>query len=158
MDRIVVGIDGSENSNEALKWAASEAVLRKASLEVVNVYSSPQQSGTFNFAEALEPGQRQRIHDKAEAAAHRLVEEAIDRARKYPGADAAVRVSGYTVMDENPAKALIEWSMNAQLLVVSSRGRGRFAGILLGSVSQQCAIHAHSPVVIVRTLEGDREA
>jgi len=54
------------------------------------------------------------------------------------------------VVEGHPAEVLVEASSHADLLVVASRGHGQFGGMLLGSVSQHCATHAHCPVVIVR--------
>ena len=56
-------------------------------------------------------------------------------------------------VEGHPAEVLVEASRHTELLVVSSRGHGEFTGMLLGSVSQHCAAHAHCPVVIVRDYD-----
>ncbi|MFI1991096.1 universal stress protein [Actinoplanes sp. NPDC020271] len=77
---------------------------------------------------------------------HRVLSEALaDWAQQYP--EVAIKQE---LVRERPATALIERSQNAQLVVTGSRGRGGFAGLLLGSVSQMVLHHASCPVAIVR--------
>jgi nucleotide-binding universal stress UspA family protein len=86
-----------------------------------------------------------------ESASH-IVSRAVDVARaQWP--DILIRED---VVVEPPAKALIEASKGASVLVVGSRGRGGFAGLLLGSVSQQCIVHAACPVVVVPSGRDER--
>jgi nucleotide-binding universal stress UspA family protein len=75
-----------------------------------------------------------------------VLRESVDRVRSdYP----AVKVET-AVVEGPPARVLVDLSADADLLVVGSRGRGGFSGLLLGSVSQQCVDHAHCPVTVVR--------
>jgi nucleotide-binding universal stress UspA family protein len=127
----VVGIDGSEGSHRALEWAATEAARNGGVLEVHAVYSQG-----YAFVTPHE----------VERAMQRLLDDAATQI-----ADVAPGVAFKGVIDEgSAAQILIEASKGAELLVVGSRGRGGFSGLLLGSVSQQCSLHAHCPIVIVR--------
>ncbi|NML51775.1 universal stress protein [Streptomyces sp. R302] len=134
---MVVGVDGSPDSYEALRWAADQARLTGAKLEVWGAYDVP--GATGRSAPAV---------DAAYDAAHArqvMTEEirgVLDRTGDVPLEEHVAR--------GNPAGVLTEASKGADLLVVGSRGRGGFASLLLGSVSQQCALHASCPVVIVR--------
>lgn len=136
MTRIVVGVDGSESSHRALEWAVDEARLRHATVEAVHAWTySPLGTSPYHPS-VLDPSMMERI-------AHEVLDEAI----------AAVDTSGVTVSKslvcDGAATALLEEGKGADLLVVGSRGRGGFAGLLLGSVSQQIVHHARCPVVII---------
>ena len=137
MARIVVGVDGSEASKAALRWAVEEARLRGATLRVVYAWSIPL---------VLVPGAAVAESDVAPVQAD--AEQMVDRLVQEVAAD-GVTVEGAAV-EGVPASVLVEAAEGADLLVVGSRGHGGFAGLLLGSVSQQCAHHAPCPVVIVR--------
>jgi nucleotide-binding universal stress UspA family protein len=136
---IVVGIDGSAGAEVALRFAADEASLRQAQLRVVSawhvatsVYMPP------TYMDLDLDAFRQTASD---AAARQVVE--------VLGAERAANVD-VVIHEGSPAEVLIAESRQAELLVVGSRGHGGFAGLLLGSVSQHCAAHAHCPVVVVR--------
>jgi nucleotide-binding universal stress UspA family protein len=134
-ERIVVGVDGSESSKQALQWALQQARRTGAALRVVTSWSMPMVAGyvpppPFD----LESGARQ------------IVDEAV---AEVAGEDAPVSLEKVVV--KGPAAAvLLQASSGADLLVVGSRGRGAFAGMLLGSVSTHCVNHASCPVVVVR--------
>ncbi|MFD0822630.1 universal stress protein, partial [Micromonospora zhanjiangensis] len=86
--------------------------------------------------------------DEVSATEQAELDEALDRWRdRYPGVEACAEV-----VDRSPAEALIETGRQAQLVVVGSRGRGGFEGMLLGSVSQQLLQHSACPVAVVREL------
>lgn len=142
VERIVVGVDGSPTSMEALVWAARQAARCHAELRIVSAWAPPDIG-----LESYEYGPTgTEVDTKAIARVRRLVEAAAERARRLLPADrvdSSVGVGG-------PAEVLIEQSRDADLLVVGSRGLGGFRGLLLGSVSQQCAGHAACPVVVVR--------
>jgi nucleotide-binding universal stress UspA family protein len=146
--RVVVGIDGSAQADRALREAAHEAVLRHASLDVVHVWSPPVNVGPFG-AVAMPTAM-----EASEAVARRLldarVEAVIGRLDQRPS-----RVERILVADHSPARMLLEAAKGADLLVVGSRGRGGFAGLLLGSVSQQCVHHAPCPVLVVEADGSD---
>lgn len=137
MKKIVVGVDGSPASVEALKWAVGEARLRNA--EVLAV-----QSWQFTpMVEPLGPTGDNLFEDIRQAAADSL-DEAV----------ASVDTGGVhvtkKVVEGRASESILDAAEGAELLVVGSRGRGGFSGLLLGSVSQQCAHHARCPIVIVR--------
>jgi nucleotide-binding universal stress UspA family protein len=136
--RIVVGVDGSEGSRLALLWAAGEAALRGASLEVIHTYEPVQDVGSTGSA-----AQAEKLFGAAREAARELVDG-------MTVAIADVEVEGHALESLNPAQTLVERSREAEMLVVSSRGLGSFRSLLLGSVSHQCAQHAECPVVIIR--------
>lgn len=136
-EKIVVGVDGSEGSVEALRWAYGEAVRRQASVEVVNVWHYPYTGGMAVYA----------IPEKEfELGAQQVMHRTLDDTGPSPEGVAVDTV----LMRGGAASCLLERAADATLLVVGSRGHGGFAGLLLGSVSQQCAHHAPCPVVIVQ--------
>jgi nucleotide-binding universal stress UspA family protein len=143
MTRIVVGIDGSPASKETLQWAVAEAKLRGAALRVVHAWAFPYVAAGPGLDPILDG---QMIDD-----IRRNAEELVERELSELG-DAAAGVDvERAVVEGAPASALIEAAKGCDLLVVGSRGHGGFAGMLLGSVSQQLSHHAPCPLVIVRT-------
>lgn len=160
MSRIVVGVDGSHESVLALQWAADEARLRDAELLVVHAYRPPADYSsatltagyTLNVTAvrmAAEEDQRvrQQRYDGARGHSEGLIASATQAANVH--AD-DVKLTTQSVADERPARVLVNASASADLLVVGSRGRGGVAGLVLGSVSQQCLHHARCPVVVIR--------
>jgi nucleotide-binding universal stress UspA family protein len=140
MAKIVVGIDGSPASEAALRWALEEAELRRLPITAIYAYEYPIVSTTSQALHLLEKG-----FAEYRAAAERVLDEVLNEV----AANASVQPES-VVMEGPPAAALIEAAGEDDLLVVGSRGHGGFAGLMLGSVSEQCARHARSPVVIVR--------
>jgi nucleotide-binding universal stress UspA family protein len=138
--RIVVGIDSSEHSVRALEWAAGEARLRRIELHVVSCWTFPAAMGAIPVAYGGWP------EDEFAESAHKVLREAVAQASLDTG-------TGLRWTEEvrcgPPAAVMIDESERAEMIVVASRGRGGFAGLLLGSVSQQVAAHSHCPVVIV---------
>lgn len=141
MSRIVVGIDGSEESKQALRWAVAEAKLRGAPLRVVHTWTFPY----IAAGPGLDPVLDTDVIEDVRRAAEKLVESEL---AELGSALAGVDVER-AIVEGATAPALIEAAEGADLLVLGSRGRGGFAGLLLGSVSQQCAHHAPCPLVIV---------
>jgi nucleotide-binding universal stress UspA family protein len=142
MPGIVVGIDGSEYSHQALVWAVREAALRQATLTVLTVNQAV--AGTFTGNAVRYPGDpelAQSAHDAAR-------QETLSVLRAV-GADA--RPPGVTVhaMTGLPAAELIQASRDAELVVVGSRGAGRLRRLVTGSVSAQVSQHARCPVVVI---------
>lgn len=142
---IVVGVDGSDESAAALRWAVDEARLRGVGVQAVHVYQ-PQGTLAYGYVDApLAPEVIDQNMQAARQSADELLAAAIGRVQT-----ADVTIEPILVDDVGPAGALVRQSQDAELLVVGSRGRGGFQELLLGSVSHQCANHATCPVVIVR--------
>jgi nucleotide-binding universal stress UspA family protein len=134
--RVVVGVDGSARSLDALRWAADEARARDAQLDVVHASRVPIVAAPHAFAAAPDV--------EALEAAGRAVLAAALRDPALEG----LRVEPHAV-HEPPARALVERAAGAGLVVVGTRGRGRIAGTVLGSVSRQVLHHAPVPVVVI---------
>jgi nucleotide-binding universal stress UspA family protein len=140
MARVVVGVDGSENSVRALREAADQARSREATLTVVSAWHFP--------GLAMLPGPEDvPTPAKLEGSAQRAIDESVDKLG--PGALDGLDVER-KVVEGHPADALLREAEGADLLVVGSHGVGGFRGMLLGSVSSHCAHHATIPVLVVR--------
>lgn len=134
---VVVGVDGSDPSLSALRWAAQEAALRGVGLRVVHAWGGHDPM----HSDALVTAQGSLL---------RQAEDILDQAVTL-GLDGAANLAVDTVMcPDSAARALLRESRQAQLLVVGSRGLGGFSRLLLGSVSQQCVLHAASEVAVAR--------
>ena len=133
--RVVVGVDASPEAKAALAWAAQYARLGGARLDVVHAWRLDDESAWLQ--ELPPPAPRTAV---AQDELEKLVEEVVGF-----GVDAEARV-----VEGRAAKVLVHEARGALLLVVGSRGHGGFEGLLLGSVSAQCAAHAPCSVVIVR--------
>ena len=165
MAKIVVGVDASPGALLALTWAADEAHLRTATLEVVHVYHGQELAAPLFFpsTEALPAqataGQRPPDEQPAQTAAERARFEAAVRRQAEDLLDSllgelrdplkGIDVRRRVVEDRHPAECLVELSEDADLVVVGSRGRGGFSSLLLGSVSHAVVLHARCPVVVV---------
>jgi nucleotide-binding universal stress UspA family protein len=137
--RIVVGVDGSESSAHALRWAAEEARARGSGLEVIQAWEA--NIGVIPPAYAsYEPFKRH---------ANEILSEAVTA---LPTGERPASIDSHEVHGK-AAAALIDASAGADLLVVGSHGHRGVAGSLLGSVSRRVAEHAHCPVVIVRDFK-----
>jgi nucleotide-binding universal stress UspA family protein len=134
-DVIVVGVDGSEPSLKALRWALDQAKLTGSSLEVVTTWQYPTALG---WAPAWPAD-----WDPA-AEAQKSLAKVVEGVVKGSGVEVKLAVA-----EGHAAPVLVSASEKASLLVVGSRGHGEFAGMLIGSVSEYCALHSQCPVVIV---------
>ena len=140
---VVVGVDGSPHAMLALDWAATEAALRAAPLEVLQAFSPD-----YPAARSAGPGRPvpEQPSSALQAAAEDACAEAVARVRAtHPN----VAVSGRTVADD-PGAAIVEASTMAGLVVLGARGLGRVRGMLMGSVSSYVTPRAHCPVVVLR--------
>jgi nucleotide-binding universal stress UspA family protein len=149
---IVVGVDGSEASRDALRWAADEARLRSTRVVAVHAWLFvPPQPISDPAGLALPagdlPGQLDAENDAAQFALDQAVEDAL-------GADPSVEVERKLVEGE-AGDAIVAESADAELVVVGSHGRSGLSAALLGSVSRHVATHASCPVVVVKTRAGD---
>jgi nucleotide-binding universal stress UspA family protein len=134
---IVVGVDGSDESKSALQWALAEAALRDSKVRIVYAWWS---RPVLMPGAPLIAGDWELLRKGAEEYVQGFVEANAGPTDLDVVADA---VHGA------PADVLVQAAKGAELLVVGSRGHGGFAGLLLGSVSQQCLHHAPCPLVIV---------
>jgi nucleotide-binding universal stress UspA family protein len=139
---IVVGVDHSEGAKAALRFAATEAQLRQATLRPVHAWQFPHVAPGIDAAYSGLGASLDELRNAAEAALKATLRETIPNEEN-------LKIEP-RVVEGLPAPVLVDESGDAELLVVGSRGLGGFRGLLLGSVSQQCAHHATCPVVIVR--------
>ena len=130
--KIVVGVDGSLSSQQALRWAARQARLTGGVVHAVSVWDYP------TGALVLEDIDWFGITSKT-------LEDAVTASLQPDEAERVQRV----VLRGYPVRVLLDAAADAELLVVGSRGRGGMAGILLGSVSQHVVTHARCPVVVM---------
>lgn len=137
-ERIVVGVDGSEASIDALHWAARQATLTGAELKVVIAWHFPVVSGDSPIS-TVPDWQTDAL----------IVMDSLMKNAQLPE---ALRTSR-EVIDGHPAQVVTRAAAGADLLVVGSRGHGGFSGMLLGSVSDYVCAHAPCPVVVVRHIE-----
>jgi nucleotide-binding universal stress UspA family protein len=137
--KIVVGIDGSEASLDALDWAGRQAQLTHAILEVFMTWDWP---ATYGWVTYLPED-----YDPSEGMPDRVAKFADDLRASYPEVEIRTQVT-----EGHPAPVLVDASKGADLLVVGSRGHGEFVGMLIGSVSEFCATHAHCPVLVHRAV------
>jgi nucleotide-binding universal stress UspA family protein len=131
--KIVVGVDGSASSQQALRWAVRQARLTGEELHAVSVWDYP------TGALVLEDIDWFGITSKT-------LEDAVTASLDPEEADRVQR----SVLRGYPARRLLDVAADADLLVVGSRGRGGMVGMLLGSVSQNVVVNARCPVVVVR--------
>jgi nucleotide-binding universal stress UspA family protein len=141
MPGIVVGIDGSPNSERALDWAMKQAAAVHAPLTVITVHEVPKSFwggipviGAAD--EALLEKLRQAAEEMTQGAASRLGDA-------RPSAVTVHAVNGFVV------KELVDASQDADLVVIGARGGSGFARVLVGSVSSEVVQHSACPVVIV---------
>jgi nucleotide-binding universal stress UspA family protein len=140
MPGILVGIDGSANSQRALEWAAKEAALRHTSLTVLTVHQAVRGfwGGTLHYAgdeELVEKGRQ-----AAQAETDKVLASLGD------ARPASVTV---TATEGIPAEVILNEGADAEMIVLGSRGGGGFSRLLLGSVSASVAEHAKVPVMIM---------
>lgn len=138
---IIVGYDGSAGAEVALRWALTEATLRRAPVRLVCAVGDPLRTTSFPPMPGDVPSEGE--HRRAQALLDRAVIEATSADRP------AIAVVG-VVREGFASIVLCEESKGAEMLVVGHRGLGGFAGLLLGSVSLDVTSHAHCPVVVVR--------
>ncbi|KAA5825497.1 universal stress protein [Saccharopolyspora hirsuta] len=137
---VVVGVDGRGDQDPVLRTAFDAAAVRRAMLIAVHAWHEVGSQRAWKGFRAQDQA------DAVQAEEERFLAETMAGwADKYQ--DVAVR---HVVVHDQPARALLDHANRAQLVVVGSRGRGGFAGLLLGSTSQQLVHHAPCPVLVVR--------
>lgn len=132
---IVVGVDGSAQSVEALRWAGRLAGVLGARITAVGAWENPPEYANFvHFKD-----------DRFDELARKHVDDALQTAF---GPD---RPAGLSTVVEfgHPPKVLMHHSRGAAMLVVGRRGHGGFRGLLMGSVSSACVAHAPCPVLVL---------
>jgi nucleotide-binding universal stress UspA family protein len=141
---VVVGSDGSEVSNAAIGEAFGEAHARQAPLTAVHAW-------LFDFDDTNLPAvDAESLQENMVRQSSAVTSQSVtDWSEKFPDVEVRLRV-----VNAHPVEALAELSREAELVVVGSRGRGGFRGLLLGSVSQGVLHHAHCPVMVVRPETG----
>jgi len=133
-ERVAVGVDGSENSMRAAEWAAREAIGRKAPLMLLHAVKLPE--GYVMAGDVVA-----RMRDEGET----LLRRVSERLRAgFPDLDLTAEIS-----ELSAAHALTELSEQVALVVTGTRGRGGFAGMMVGSTSRKLATHARCPLVVV---------
>jgi nucleotide-binding universal stress UspA family protein len=138
---VVVGVDGSAGSAAAIGFAVEEAARRKTDLVAVHAWGAADSIGQSDLLPLVtEPGSLQSEEQRV------LSESLAGWSQRYP----EVTIEPELV-HRHPGAALIERSQTAQLVVTGARGRGGFAGLLLGSVSQTVIHHADCPVAVARS-------
>ena len=133
---MVVGVDGSECGTRALLFAAHEAALRGALLEIVSAYEETPYEMAWPVV-SLGPDQ---------VTAGTIVDESLAQVQELE----PELVSKGEIRYGPAGNVLVDVSEGAALLVIGSRGRGQVASLLLGSVSEHCVHHATSPTIVVR--------
>ena len=135
--KIVVGVDGSPSSRRVLHWAAQQAKLTGALLEIVSCWEMP----------SIDPSDLPLVSNFGDDAQRNLQATVTEVLGDEPDVDIKL-----TVVEGQAASVLLDAARGASLLVVGSRGHGAFTGRLLGSVSNHCVSHAPCPVTVVREV------
>ncbi len=138
---VVIGVDGSDEASEALTWAVAEAVRRDARLVLVHTWYTPVAVPPEGLViTAIDPTI---FRSSAEALLSEVSDKILATVPQQP------REIVHQVIEKPAVPGLLESAKDANLLVVGGRGRGGFAGLLLGSVSQQCIRHAPVAVAVI---------
>jgi nucleotide-binding universal stress UspA family protein len=135
--RIVVGVDGSESSKAALRWAIAQAKLTGATIDAVMAWRYPSTYGLATIAD--------NEADLEGSARKALIEILNEVSTLEP--DVPVHPM---VAEGHAAEVLVRTARDADLLVVGSRGHGAFTSTMIGSVSINCVLHSHCPVLVLR--------
>jgi nucleotide-binding universal stress UspA family protein len=146
VQKIVVGVDGSDASKLALRWAIEEARVHGASVMALHAWEVPPPVPEVAAMPTIDPVA---LFPEFQNAAEKLVTDIVE---EVAGDDTSVTVEPVAA-EASPANALIDAAGEADLVVVGSRGLGGFRALVLGSVSHQVAQHAPCPVVIHRARE-----
>ena len=133
---VVVGVDGSESSIAALRWAARQAELTGAELRAVISWELPSAAYWVPLPNDLD------LESSARSTLAAQIAQTLGPEPKVPVTQ--------VVAQGHPAPTLVGHAADADLLVLGSRGHGELASVLLGSVSEHCVTHAHCPVVVIK--------
>jgi nucleotide-binding universal stress UspA family protein len=137
--RVLVGIDGSSPARAALEFAVGEARMRGATLTAIMAVELPDYAWIDPYGTRAHPA-----------------DDTLERSRRE--LDRMLAAAGTEGLDVDPVvtatpapQALVDRSAGSDLLVIGSRGHGGFRGLVLGSVSMHCVLHAHCPVTVVHS-------
>jgi nucleotide-binding universal stress UspA family protein len=145
---IVVGVDGSSSSNCAIQWAAHEAEMRNVPLTVVHVVVTPAW-GPTPWLLVDKPLPVPAEEDSAlEETGRKIIAEAIKIAQDSAQHGTIPKINSELFFSV-PVSTLVNLSMQAQMVVVGSRGQNAMTRVLLGSVSNGLLHHAHCPVAVI---------
>ncbi|NLF91826.1 MAG: universal stress protein [Corynebacterium marinum] len=139
-DIVVVAVDGSPASRNAVRWAANTANKRGIPLRLASSYTMPQ----FLYAEGMVPPQE--LFDDLQSETM----EKIDEARAVAHEVAPDIKIGHTIAEGSPIDMLLDMAHDVTMIVMGSRGLGGLSGMVMGSVSAAVVSHASCPVVVVR--------
>ncbi|GAA5229122.1 universal stress protein [Paeniglutamicibacter antarcticus] len=142
--KIIVGVDGSEASIEALKQAKSLSGPLGAEIEAMGCWDYPRMYDRYLMMDI----------GGFKESAEKVLDEAVTRAVGPESFD-SVRI---TLVQGDPRSALIEASKNADMLIVGRRGMGGLKGLLVGSVSSAAIAQSECPVLVVRAPEEDKKS
>ncbi len=142
---VLVGVDGSEGSINALRWAAAEAARRGVTLRVLHIWTPAPAMYTGYYAGFEGEG--------LEKAAQALLEDTLEKGLAGR-TDVTVNAG---LMLGTPGTTLIRQAAGAQLLVVGARGHEGFAELLLGSTSHRCTHHSPCPVAVIHNDSGQQQ-
>jgi nucleotide-binding universal stress UspA family protein len=135
---IVVGVDGSDGSRDALRWAFTQARLTGADVRAVGSWRWPSYVTRVPPGADLQTETTEMLHDLVASVSADFGDVVVDE----------------EVVQGPAGPALLTQAADATLLVVGARGRAAFPGMLLGSVAEYCVRNGPCPVVVVRTLAG----
>lgn len=138
---VVVAVDGSEASQNAVRWAANTANKRGVPLRLAASYTMPQ----FLYAEGMVPPQE--LFDELQSETMDVIEAARVVAHEV-APDIKI---GYVIAEGSPIDMLLDMSSDVTMIVMGSRGLGGLSGMVMGSVSAAVVSHADCPVVVVRS-------
>ncbi|HTU74073.1 MAG TPA: universal stress protein [Trebonia sp.] len=141
--RIVVGVDGSESSKAALRWAIRQAKLTDARVDAVMAWRYPSAYGLAAMA-----GSEVDLEGSAR-------KDLIEILNEVSALEPDVPVQPM-VTEGHAAEVLVRAASGADLLVVGSRGHGAFTSTMIGSVSINCVLHARCPVLVLRDVRNDQ--
>lgn len=139
IQKVVVGVDGSEPSLRALRWAARQATWTAAPLEVVTAWTFPEQRAPLDVAVHVE--NLDRLVDEAQAKLEQIVADEVPAQQR--------KRTGVKVVRGNAVRVLLDEASDAALLVVGSSGHGAVQEFFLGSVSERCIRHQECPVTVI---------
>ena len=150
MSGILVGVDGSDHSRQALSWAVREAARHGLPLTVISVRPAPVRPATHIFWNIPVLEEDSHEVDQARAAVREFVDKVVTESGET-APDITV-----TVVTGDPAAELVQASHDADMLVLGARGTGSFTRLLLGSVSSKVVHHSACPTMVVPGARHDQ--